>query len=71
MQNSAYLRHSAPGFPTAAVISTFRGSNMKNNLPLVVTIVFSIVGVVGDYLLKLASEQRSPLSSRFAHFEEG
>jgi small multidrug resistance pump len=36
---------------------------LKNNLPLVVTIAFSIVGVVGDYLLKLASEQRSPLRS--------
>ena len=36
---------------------------MKNNLPLVVSIAFSIVGVVGDYLLKLASEQRSPLRS--------
>ena len=36
---------------------------MKNSLPLVVTVAFSVVGVVGDYLLKLASEQRSPLRS--------
>jgi len=36
---------------------------MKNNLPLVVTIAFSIVGVVADYLLKLASEQQNPLRS--------
>ncbi len=36
---------------------------MNNSLPLVVTIAFSIIGVVGDYFLKLASEQRSPLFS--------
>ena len=36
---------------------------MKNLLPLIVTVSFSIVGVVGDYLLKLASEQRTPLRS--------
>ena len=36
---------------------------MKNSLPLVVTVAFSIVGVAGDYLLKLASEQRAPLRS--------
>jgi small multidrug resistance pump len=36
---------------------------MKNALPLVVTIAFSVVGVVGDYLLKLASEQSRPLRS--------
>ena len=36
---------------------------MKNFLPLVVTVSFSIVGVIGDYLLKLASEQTAPLKS--------
>jgi drug/metabolite transporter (DMT)-like permease len=36
---------------------------MKNSIPLVVTVAFSVVGVIGDYLLKLASEQRSPLRS--------
>ncbi len=36
---------------------------MKNSLPLVVTVAFSVVGVAGDYLLKLASEQRAPLRS--------
>jgi small multidrug resistance pump len=36
---------------------------MKHALPLVVTIAFSVVGVVGDYLLKLASEQARPLRS--------
>ncbi|MBV8075203.1 MAG: hypothetical protein JO284_02330 [Planctomycetaceae bacterium] len=36
---------------------------MKHSLPLVVTVAFSVVGVVGDYLLKLASEQRAPLRS--------
>ncbi len=32
---------------------------MGNSLPLIVTIAFSIVGVIGDYFLKLASEQPS------------
>jgi multidrug transporter EmrE-like cation transporter len=36
---------------------------MKNSLPLLITVAFSVVGVVGDYLLKLASEQRAPLRS--------
>src|SRR6188472_473939 len=36
---------------------------MKNGLPVVVTIAFSIVGVVGDYFLKLASDRRDPLRS--------
>jgi drug/metabolite transporter (DMT)-like permease len=32
-------------------------------LAIVVTIAFSIVGVLGDYLLKLASERKNPLRS--------
>ncbi len=36
---------------------------MKHSLPLVVTVAFSVVGVVGDCLLKRASEQRAPLRS--------
>jgi multidrug transporter EmrE-like cation transporter len=36
---------------------------MKNSLPLLVTVAFSVVGVAGDYLLKRASEQRAPLRS--------
>ena len=36
---------------------------MKNCLPLLITVAFSVVGVVGDYLLKLASEQKAPLRS--------
>jgi drug/metabolite transporter (DMT)-like permease len=36
---------------------------MKNSLPLIVTLSFSIVVVVADYLLKLANEQRAPLKS--------
>jgi drug/metabolite transporter (DMT)-like permease len=36
---------------------------LKNYLPILVTIGFSAVGVLGDYLLKLASEQRNPLRS--------
>jgi drug/metabolite transporter (DMT)-like permease len=34
-----------------------------NRLAVIVTIAFSVVGVVGDYLLKLASAQKSPLRS--------
>ncbi|APW62995.1 transporter [Paludisphaera borealis] len=36
---------------------------MKNYVPILVTVGFSIVGVVGDYLLKLASSQKDPLRS--------
>lgn len=36
---------------------------MRNSLPVLVTVAFSVVGVVGDYLLKLASEQKAPLRS--------
>ena len=36
---------------------------MKNQLAILVTIGFSVVGVLGDYLLKLASAQKVPLRS--------
>jgi small multidrug resistance pump len=36
---------------------------MKSSIPVIVTIGFSIVGVLGDYLLKLASEQERPFRS--------
>src|SRR3954471_7544237 len=36
---------------------------MKSVLPLVVTVAFSVVGVVGDYFLKLASDREDPLKS--------
>jgi hypothetical protein len=36
---------------------------MRNSLPLVVTVAFSVVGVVGDYLLKLTREKTNPLRS--------
>jgi drug/metabolite transporter (DMT)-like permease len=36
---------------------------LKNYLAILVTIGFSAVGVLGDYLLKLASAQKSPLRS--------
>ncbi len=36
---------------------------MKNHLPILVTLGFSAVGVLGDYLLKLASAQKNPLRS--------
>jgi small multidrug resistance pump len=38
---------------------------MKNALPILVTIAFSVVGVLGDYLLKLASARKNPLESRW------
>jgi drug/metabolite transporter (DMT)-like permease len=36
---------------------------LKNSLPILVTIGFSAVGVLGDYLLKRASGQSDPLRS--------
>jgi small multidrug resistance pump len=36
---------------------------MKNQLALFVTVGFSVVGVLGDYLLKLASSRPNPLRS--------
>jgi small multidrug resistance pump len=37
----------------------------KRLLAVVVTIAFSVVGVLGDYLLKLASIQPQPMRSRW------
>jgi small multidrug resistance pump len=37
----------------------------KRALAVVVTITFSVVGVVGDYLLKRASEHKNPMQSRW------
>jgi drug/metabolite transporter (DMT)-like permease len=37
----------------------------KRSLAIIVTIGFSIVGVAGDYLLKLASSEKNPLGSRW------
>jgi multidrug transporter EmrE-like cation transporter len=37
----------------------------KHSLAVIVTIGFSIVGVLGDYLLKLASAQENSLRSRW------
>jgi small multidrug resistance pump len=34
-----------------------------NRIALAVTVAFSIVGVLGDYLLKLASDREQPLKS--------
>jgi drug/metabolite transporter (DMT)-like permease len=36
---------------------------VKRFLPILVTVGFSAVGVLGDYLLKLASARREPLRS--------
>jgi multidrug transporter EmrE-like cation transporter len=41
---------------------------MKDSLPLVVTVVFGVVGVVGDYLLKLASGKGNPFRSGAFYF---
>ena len=38
---------------------------MKSYLPALVTVGFSVVGVVGDNLLKLASERENPLRSKW------
>ena len=38
---------------------------MKNWLAFVVIIAFSVLGVVGDYLLKLASGRKNPFSSKW------
>jgi len=38
---------------------------LKNMLPIVVTVAFSVVGVLGDYLLKLASAHKNPFHSRW------
>jgi small multidrug resistance pump len=40
----------------------------KRTLAIVVTIAFSVVGVVGDYLLKRASEAVNPMHSRWFYF---
>jgi drug/metabolite transporter (DMT)-like permease len=37
----------------------------KKSLAVVVTIAFSLVGVLGDYLLKLASDATNPLRCRW------
>jgi small multidrug resistance pump len=36
---------------------------LKSYLPVLITVGFSAVGVLGDYLLKLASTQKQPLRS--------
>src|SRR5262245_44577592 len=54
-----------PGVPRSLELHAFPGieSPLKNSLPILVTIGFSAVGVLGDYLLKLASAQKNPLRS--------
>lgn len=37
----------------------------KKSLAILITIGFSVLGVVGDYLLKLASSYKNPLNSRW------
>jgi small multidrug resistance pump len=37
----------------------------KNWIAILVTVGFSIIGVAGDYLLKLASDQENPLRSKW------
>jgi small multidrug resistance pump len=38
---------------------------MNNRVAVVVVIAFSALGVVGDYLLKLASERKNPFESKW------
>ncbi len=40
----------------------------NKSLAVIVTIAFSIVGVAGDYLLKLASSAANPLKTRWFYF---
>ena len=40
----------------------------KNSLAILITIGFSILGVAGDYLLKLASASTNPLRSGWFYF---
>jgi drug/metabolite transporter (DMT)-like permease len=51
------------GLARRAVGGTHRMN--KTTLAVLVTIAFSIIGVVGDYFLKLASERDQPLTSRW------
>jgi small multidrug resistance pump len=41
----------------------YQEPRLKNYLAIVVTVAFSFVGVLGDYLLKLASARKNPLHS--------
>ncbi len=36
---------------------------MKHQFAILITVGFSVVGVAGDYLLKIASAQKNPLKS--------
>jgi drug/metabolite transporter (DMT)-like permease len=40
----------------------------KNAVPIAVTLAFSVVGVLGDYLLKLASAEKQPFKSPWFYF---
>src|ERR1700730_14217062 len=44
-------------------VRAFQEPSLKTYLPILVTVGFSAVGVLGDYLLKLASAQKDPLKS--------
>lgn len=47
----------------AAGVETESEERLRNIVPLLVTVGFSVVGVLGDYLLKLASVRRNPMRS--------
>jgi hypothetical protein len=38
---------------------------MNNRFAILVVVAFSTLGVVGDYLLKFASERKNPFGSKF------
>ena len=44
---------------------------MKNRFAVLVVVAFSALGVVGDYLLKLASEKTNPFGSKWFYLGFG
>ena len=54
-----YNKNKASGFPYRSRRSTME----KNSLAVVVTIAFSVLGVLGDYFLKLASANEHSLKT--------
>ena len=61
--SAVLLKDFSPSTANVALLPTVREPTLKHSLPLVVTVAFGVVGVVGDYLLKFASEQRAPFRS--------
>jgi small multidrug resistance pump len=47
----------------AAVLSAYKGGMDSTKLAVIVTVAFSVVGVVGDYFLKIASAKDASLKT--------